>query len=71
MVINYKKMNEATEGDANYLHTKNELIENIRGMKYFSTLDCKSGFLQLRIDEESKPFSSPQGHYEWNVLSLV
>ena len=71
MVINYKQMNDAMEGDAYYLPRKDLIIERIRGMNWFNTFDCKSGFYQIRLTEESKAltaFSCPQGQYEWNVL---
>ena len=41
------------------------------GKKYFSSLDCKSGFWQIRLDEKSKPltsFSCPQGQFQRNVV---
>jgi len=34
-------------------------------------MDCKSGYWQIKIDEESillTAFSAPQGHYEWIVM---
>ncbi|AAW56089.1 polyprotein [Horseradish latent virus] len=71
MVVNYKAMNDATVGDAYNLPNKDELLTLIRGKKIFSSFDCKSGFWQVRLDEESKSltaFTCPQGHYEWNVV---
>ena len=34
-------------------------------------MDCKSGYWQIKMEEESIPlttFSAPQGHYEWLVM---
>lgn len=71
MVINYKALNKETQDDGYFLPNKESLLALIREKKYFTGLDCKSGFWQIRLKEESKPltaFSCPQGHYEWNVV---
>lgn len=71
MVVNYKKMNEATIGDSHNLPKKEELLTLIRGKKIFSSFNCKSGFWQVLLDEESQKltaFTCPQGHYQWNVV---
>ncbi|GER46927.1 enzymatic polyprotein [Striga asiatica] len=74
MVINYKKMNEATIGDSYKLPRKDFIFEKIKGSKWFSSLDAKSGYYQLRLSEETKPLTAfscpPQKHYKWNVLSF-
>jgi len=34
-------------------------------------MDCKSGYWQIKMEEESIPltaFSAPQGHYDWIVM---
>jgi hypothetical protein len=46
-----------------------ETVSTPHGSKYFSVLDCYSGFLQIKLAEEDKPktaFSTPHGHYEFN-----
>lgn len=71
MVINYKKVNSETIGDSHNLPNMRELMTLIRGMKIFSSFDCKSGFWQVLLDEESKPltaFTCPDGHFQWNVV---
>jgi hypothetical protein len=71
MVVNYKKMNDLTIGDGHNLPNKDSLLALIRGKKMFSSLDCKSGFWQVLLDEESQlltAFTCPQGHYQWKVL---
>ncbi|CAC16945.1 putative reverse transcriptase [Soybean chlorotic mottle virus] len=74
MVINYKKMNEATIGDSYKLPRKDFILEKIKGSLWFSSLDAKSGYYQLRLHENTKPLTAfscpPQKHYEWNVLSF-
>ncbi|PWA54470.1 reverse transcriptase [Artemisia annua] len=72
MVINYKKMNDATIGDSYKLPRKDYILEKLKGNTHFSTFDAKSGYWQLRLDESTKPLTAfscpPQKHYEWNVL---
>ena len=71
MVVNYKQLNDNTIFDGYFLPHKETLIHKTRGKKLHSKFDCKSGFYHIKMDEESKPlttFSTPQGHYEWNVL---
>jgi hypothetical protein len=67
MVVNYKAINTATIGDSHNLPNKDELLTLIRGKKIFSSFDCKSGFWQVLLDEESQlltAFTCPQGHYQ-------
>lgn len=71
MVINYKRLNEQLEFDGYFIPRKDVLINQTKGAKIFSKFDCKSGFWQLKLTEESKPltaFSTPCGHYHWNVM---
>ena len=73
MVINYKRLNDNTYDDAYKIPNKDSLINSIQGCRYFSQLDYESGFLQIRLDEDSKPltaFSCPCEFYEWNVMSF-
>jgi len=71
MVINYKKLNDHTIGDGYLLPRKDELLDQVRGKKVFSSFDCKSGFWQVLLDETSQSltaFTCPQGHFEWKVM---
>ena len=71
MVVNYKQLNDNTIFYGYFLPHKETLIHKTRGKKLHSKFDCKSGFYQIKMDEESKLLTAssiPQGHYEWNVL---
>ncbi|PKI33688.1 hypothetical protein CRG98_045921, partial [Punica granatum] len=72
MVINYKKMNEATFGDAYSLPRKDYILAKLKGCQWFSTLDAKSGYWQIRLEESTKELTAftcpPQKQYEFNVL---
>ncbi|UJT32103.1 polymerase [Soymovirus malvae] len=72
MVINYKKMNDATIGDPYSLPRKDFILEKVKGCRWYTSLDAKSGYWQLRLHENTKPLTAfscpPQKHYEWNVM---
>nr|WNH14479.1 reverse transcriptase [Physostegia virginiana caulimovirus 2] len=71
MVVNYKAINEATVGDGHNLPNIQELLTLFRGKTIFSSFDCKSGFWQVLLDEQSQlltAFTCPQGHYQWKVV---
>lgn len=71
MVINYKKLNEATIFDGYFIPDKTSLLHLVVGKRYFSKFDCKSGFWQIKMAKQSIPltvFSTPNGHYEWLVM---
>ena len=73
MVINYKILNDNTYGDSYEIPNKDSLMNFVQWCKYFSQLDCKIGFLQIRLEKDSKPwttFSCPCGLYEWNVMPI-
>nr|QIZ03255.1 putative reverse transcriptase [Blueberry red ringspot virus]QIZ03263.1 putative reverse transcriptase [Blueberry red ringspot virus]QIZ03271.1 putative reverse transcriptase [Blueberry red ringspot virus]QIZ03279.1 putative reverse transcriptase [Blueberry red ringspot virus]QIZ03295.1 putative reverse transcriptase [Blueberry red ringspot virus] len=74
IVINYKAMNEATIGTPKTLPRSDYIMNRLKGKIWFSTLDVKSAYWQLRLTEESKPLTAfsypPQKHYEWNVLPM-
>jgi len=73
MVINYKKLNDNTVFDGYYIPNKIVLFNRIQGVSWFSKMDCKSGYWQIKTDEKSIPltaFSAPQGHYKWIVMSF-
>ena len=70
MVINYKGVNKNTKFDR-YIPNKEILINLARGKNYYSKFDYKSGFWQIKMDNDSIPittFSTPRGYYEWLVM---
>jgi len=73
MVINHKKLNDITVFDGYYILNKIVLFNKMQRDSWFSKMDCKSRYWQIRMDEESihlTAFSAPQGHYEWIVMSF-
>ena len=55
MIINYKRLNDNTEDDEYDIPTKEYLLGNIKNCNIFSKFDCKSGFWQVKMHEDSIP----------------
>ena len=67
MVINYKKFDDNAVFDGYYIPKKTVIFNRIQGASWFSKMDCKSGYWQIKMDEESIPltaFSGLHGHYK-------
>ena len=53
------------------MKTVDEVASRLQGAHTFSILDAKSGFWQLKLDEESSPlctFNTPIGRYRFTRL---
>ena len=65
--IDLRKLNEQTKKDAYSLLWINETFDSLQGSQWFS-LDLKSGYWQVKMDEESKPLTAftvgPLGFYK-------
>ena len=73
MVINYKRINDNIEDDGYDIPTKDYLLGKIKNYNIFSKFDYKSEFWQVKMHEDSIPwttFSCPKGHFEWLVMSF-
>jgi hypothetical protein len=50
-----------------------EILDNLGNSKYFSTIDCASGFLQIPVKVEDRPkraFSAAYEHYEYKRMPM-
>ena len=56
--IDLRKLNEWTIKDAYSLPSIDETLDSLQGSKWFSSLDLKSGYWQVEMDEESKPLTA-------------
>jgi hypothetical protein len=66
--VDFRKLNDITTGDSFPLPNIQEILDNIGKSKYFSALDCASGFHQILITPEERcktAFSTPTGHFEY------
>ena len=68
-VVDFRRVNDVTVPDHYPLPVLQDLLQSIgKNNTVFSTLDLKSGFWQIPLDENSRhitAFSTPTGHYEW------
>ena len=72
--VDFRALNAVTKYDSYPLPLFEETTSTLSGSKYFSVLDCYSGFWQIRVDihephREKTAFSVPSlGHYQFNRL---
>ena len=69
--VDYRKLNEVTKKDAYPLPRIDDILDALRGAKYFCTLDLASGYWQVGLlekDKEKTAFSTHMGLYEFNVM---
>jgi hypothetical protein len=69
--IDYRVLNVKTKKDSYPLPRIDNCLEALEGAKYFCSLDLASGYWQIKVhekDKEKTAFSSPRGHFEFNVM---
>jgi hypothetical protein len=69
--VDFRALNALTKFDSYPLPIFEDTTSTLHGSRYFSVLDCYSGFWQIPLKEEHKErtaFSCPFGHYEFNRL---
>jgi hypothetical protein len=71
MCVDYRQLNDKSVKFALPLHRCDEVVSQVGGAKYFTTLDLQWGFLQMENDPstaEYTAFTIPGRHYHFNVL---
>ena len=64
-------LNKAIKQPHYPMKTVEDIVDNLTDAKYFSTLDCNSGFWQLPLDNESATlltFNTPEGRHRFYRL---
>src|ERR1044072_2929072 len=71
LVIDYRRVNEATEDFLYFLPNIPKIFDCFAGVKWFTTLDLARGYWQIAMDPDSLPYTSfitPFGQYEFLVM---
>jgi hypothetical protein len=69
--VDFRALNAVTKFDCYTLPAFEESTATLRGSKYFTVLDCQSGFWQVPIREDHRErtgFPVPSGHHKFNRL---
>ena len=69
--VDYRKVNETTEGDPYYMATLEEILERVGSSMVMSKLDLAKGFYQVEVEPQSREktaFICPFGKYEFTRM---
>ncbi|GFW93780.1 retrovirus-related Pol polyprotein from transposon 297 [Trichonephila clavipes] len=69
--VDYRKLNSVTKKDVYPLPRIDDTLDCLKGAKFFSSMDLRSGYWQIEIDEadrEKTAFITPEGLYEFKVM---
>ena len=69
--VDFRALNAVTQFDTYPLPVFEETVSTLHGSKFFSVIDCYSGFWQIKLAEEDKmktAFSTSSGHYHFHRL---
>ncbi|WVZ76317.1 hypothetical protein U9M48_024301 [Paspalum notatum var. saurae] len=72
LCIDYRELNAVTLKSKCLLPRIDDLLDQLKGAKYFSKIDLRSGYHQMKIREEDIPkttFVTRYGHHEFTVVS--
>ena len=69
--IDYRKLNSVTVGHAHPLPRVDDILDSLGNAQYFSTLDLKSAYWQISVDEKDRhktAFVTQRGLFEFNRM---
>lgn len=73
MVCDWRPLNKITVKVQACLPNVEDLFDSVRGAKYFTRLDLRSGYHQVRVRESDAPktaINTPFGQYQWRVMGF-
>nr|KAJ0221761.1 hypothetical protein LSAT_V11C200066770 [Lactuca sativa] len=73
MCIDYRELNKVTIKNRHLLPRIDDLFDQLQGASYFSKIDLRSGYHQLKVKEEDvsrKAFRTRYCHYEFLVMQF-
>ncbi|GJX22249.1 putative reverse transcriptase domain-containing protein [Tanacetum coccineum] len=71
MCIDYRELNKLTVKNRYPLPIIDDLFDQLQGSQFFSKIDIKSGYHQLRVHEDDIPktvFRTRYGHFKFTVM---
>ena len=68
--VDYRKLNSVTIGHAHPLPRVDDILDSLENAQYFSTLDLKSAYWQISVDEKDRLLASltRQQHFKDRLI---